>query len=402
MSSNKDHYYTRIGVILDSEYTIDARVQNECEYLATEGFEIHVLCMNTSTTLPQKEERNGVTISRICMPKIIYKLSALAHEIPFYSNWLARKTTRFIGLVKPEIVHAHDIRGGIAAMRAAKQFKLPFVIDLHENRPEIMKEYRFVQRFPGKFLINLSKWKKAEKKLLQEADRSIVVTQEAKDHYTSEYTLDPSKISVVPNSVRTAFYAINFSGMLDDHAKKYTLIYIGDTSKRRGLLTAVNSLPELKKHIENIELLIIGTSSFDPELKAHIEDLNVSAQVSIVGWQDAATFPNYLVSSNVGICLIHKNLHHHTTYANKLFQYMSFGLPLVVSDCLAQKNLVEENNCGLVIKDQSSEEFTKAILQLYSNSTLSQELGENGRNAILREWTWEKKAKNLKEVFKSQ
>ena len=33
------------------------------------------------------------------------------------------------------------------------------ILDLHENRPEIMKFYPHLQKFPGKFMISSTKWK---------------------------------------------------------------------------------------------------------------------------------------------------------------------------------------------------------------------------------------------------
>ena len=77
------------------------------------------------------------------------------------------------------------------------------------------------------------------------------------------------------------------------------------------------------------------------------------------GWQDESLFPSYISSGSIGISPLHRNIHHDTTYANKLFQYMSFGKPLLVSDATAQKNLIERTNSGLVHQEKNAVDFAK-------------------------------------------
>jgi len=36
------------------------------------------------------------------------------------------------------------------------------ILDLHENRPALMELYAHVNGFPGKYLIDLSRWKRAQ------------------------------------------------------------------------------------------------------------------------------------------------------------------------------------------------------------------------------------------------
>ena len=48
------------------------------------------------------------------------------------------------------------------SLKINKKLNLPIVLDLHENRPEIMKFYHHLQKFPGKQLISTSKWKQKQ------------------------------------------------------------------------------------------------------------------------------------------------------------------------------------------------------------------------------------------------
>ena len=67
-------------------------------------------------------------------------------------------------------------------------------MDLHENRPEIMKYYKHVNSFLGKILINQKKWKKAEENFVKRSKKVIVVTKHAKKELTDRVSVDKEKI----------------------------------------------------------------------------------------------------------------------------------------------------------------------------------------------------------------
>lgn len=67
--------------------------------------------------------------------------------------------------------------------------------------------------------------------------------------------------------------------------------------------------------------------------------------------------------AHIGIVPIQKNSYHDFAVPVKLFEYLSFGLPLIVTDCSAQTRIVREGGYGLVIKD-SADELAQSILNI--------------------------------------
>lgn len=174
-------------------------------------------------------------------------------------------------------------------------------------------------------------------------------------------------------------------------------MYIGDTGERRGLATVIKSLPFLKDKIEEIRLVIVGNINND--LKKLAKELNVEEQVNFVGWQNEITFPDYIKNSAICLSPLHRNLHHDTTHANKIFQYMSLGKPLLVSNATAQKNIVEKVNSGLVHEAKNVKDFTNKVLKLYRDELLRKELGQNGEAFVRNEFTWDKTSKELINLY---
>jgi len=386
----------RIGMILDKPFPPDPRVENEAMALINAGHSVYLFCLTYGEEL-FSEEINGIQVKRYISSTLEYKLSALAYTVPFYTNIMAKKIENFLIVHQIEAIHIHDMVIAEAVLKVNKKLKLPTTLDLHENRPEIMKLYPHLQKFPGKYLISPLKWKQKETSFIKKVDTVVVVTQEAK----AEINKKNHSVVVVPNSVRKSFYEkanIN-ENILKKYKDNFVILYLGDTGLRRGLQTAIKAVATLKNEIKNIKLVIVGSNATDSILKQQAKDLDIERFIDFEGWQDVSLFPSYIKASNIGISPLHKNKHHDTTYANKIFQYMSFSKPVLVSDAIAQKNLIKKTKSGLVYKEQDVGGFTNKVLKLYHNEELRNELGENGKKFIEEEFVWEKVSQNLVDLY---
>lgn len=393
----------RIGMILDESFPPDPRVNNESKTLIKAGYEVFLFCLDFNKGWKKNEVINGLNISRYRIPKLIFKLSALAYSVPFYHIWMFLPIYRFIRRNSIDILHVHDIRIYRTIRWISKFLKIRVVLDLHENRPEIMNYYKHVNEFPGKYLISTRRWKKFEFKSIEQSDKVIVVTKNAKDFYINNIdNLDPFKIYVVPNSVNQSFYhnPIINKDIVKRFKNSFNLIYIGDTSKRRGLLVVLDAMAVIKGIYPNIKLIILGKSSADQLIKDRIHTLNLKDHVFMEGWVSSELFASYIKTSKIGLSPILRNIHHDTTYANKIFQYMALGLPVIVSDCDAQKELVNEYCCGYVYSAEDHKELTARIIELYENDELRTQFGGNAVTSIEQHLNWDVLSSSLVRVYK--
>ena len=266
-----------------------------------------------------------------------------------------------------------------------------------------MQMYAHVNKGIGKWLINLKNWQKAQLILQRGADRLILVTKEAKQYAIESEGINGAKIFVVPNTVKKNFdQELVLSEKLESKFNgKFCILYFGDTALRRGTDNIIQSISRLKKMIPNIHAILVGKGSEDDILIKMAEELGVSSYVSFEGWQDVSLMRSYANVSSIGICPFKRNLHHDTTYANKLFQFMGLKLPILASDCNAQVNVLEKYNCGIVYKAEDIDEMSDKILWLYNNKSERGKLGENGYNAISKELNWEKTSRQLVELYNS-
>ena len=387
-------------MILDASFPPDPRVENEAVSLVNAGHEVFLFCLKYDQE-KKSENRNGIQIKRFKSNKFEYKLSALAYTIPLYTFLMKKKIHQFISENNIEALHIHDIRIAAAVFKANKKHKLPVVLDLHDNMPEVMKLYPHLQKFPGKYIISPKKWKVKEEEFIARATKIISVSPEFITTLQKRLPFEAHKFVLVPNTIRKSFYE-NYTiddNIINKYKNNFVLLYLGDTHLRRGLQTAIASMVKLQEEIPNIKLVIVGKNTTDTILKKEVKNLGLDKFVDFEGWQNVALFQSYIKASDVCISPLHRNLQHDVAYANKIFQYMSFAKPLLVSDATAQKTLVENVKSGLVHKDRDVSDFTEKTLQLFKDDILRNELGKNGEHFIKNEFSWEHTSKKLLHLY---
>jgi glycosyltransferase involved in cell wall biosynthesis len=390
----------KIGMILDAVFPPDPRVENEAVSLVKNGHEVFLFCLKYATEQAE-ENSNGIHIRRYSSNQLEYKLSALAYTIPLYSFLMQKKIATFIKHTKIDVLHIHDIRIAGAAFSANKKYKLPVILDLHDNMPEVMKLYPHLQKFPGKYIISPQRWKKKEAEFIQKAQKVIAVSPEFLEVLETRFPEAKEKLVLVPNTIRTSFYKDYhiLETIADRYKNTFVLLYLGDTHLRRGLQTAIEAITILKKAIPEIKLVIVGRNTTDSYLKQQVKDLRLEQYVDFEGWQEVSLFQSYILSSAICISPLHRNLQHDVAYANKIFQYMSLGKPILVSDAVAQKRLTEKVGAGLVHKEKDVADFSNKVLALYNNKSLRTKLGENGKYFVQNEFSWEHTSEQLINMY---
>lgn len=387
-----------ILMVLETPFPPDERVENEILVLTKKGFHITLICAakerNGHFSI---EEKDGLTIYRIPVSKFIYKSGALALIVPFYFSFWFRNINRVINNTRPSAIHIHDLPLVKVGIRLSRKHNIPVVADYHENRPEIMKMYHHIQTFPGKYLISIKRWYNYQINQTPKVDRLILVTDEAKEYYSKYYGIDEKKITVLPNYISTERFK-GFENKDDNilsEEKPFTAVYFGETGLRRGTMTILESARILKRG--NIKFIIIGNSREQPFLENTAKRWELD-NVTLTGRLPVAEAMKIIATSDVGLCPFLRNIHHDTTYANKMFQYMALGKPIVVSDCTAQLNVVKLENCGLVFSSGNASDLSEKILVL-TNKSVYEELSKNARSCIYSKYNWETSGVRLTDLY---
>ncbi|MEX0597595.1 MAG: glycosyltransferase family 4 protein, partial [Candidatus Paceibacterota bacterium] len=292
----------KIAMILDSEFPPDPRVENEALTLINSGHKVYLFCI-TYHDNEGSEEYKGISINRVKVPKMVRSVSALAYTTPIYHFILKKVFSRVLNIDEFDAIHIHDIQSARTFFELLENKKIMRVLDLHENRPEIMKYYEHVNSLLGKVLINPNTWKKFEEKYIAKADKVIVVTASAKEYYKSIYNESEGKFVVVPNSVNRSFIEKHDTDVDQEFIEKYkdnfVILYLGNTGERRGIGDVLETINLLKVEIPKLKFLCVGSSKSDTKWQEMVSKLNLEEHVDLLGWQDFEKFPTFLKASDI-------------------------------------------------------------------------------------------------------
>ena len=381
----------RILMITDGRYADRIRVSNEARALAEAGCAVEVHALEASVE-SRTFEAQGVTVHEHGLPKWCHWARALNAEWPFYARAVARVLGPVFAASEADVVHVHNLFTWTGARRLKAALpEARWVLDIAENLPEIMKEYDHVKRGLGSLLIRTEAWSRLQQQALQDADQVVLVTESAVEDYAARLGLDPAKAIVCDNvpwhdeigEEGAEELARRFEG-------KHVLFYFGDTSRRRGTDLAMMALPQVVEAVPEAHLVIVGRNKReDAFLTALREESPARDRIHLEGFQPMSRLGAYLAVADVGLSPLVRNVHHDTTHANKLFQFMHGRLPLVVSDCTAQARLVEATETGLVHRAGDVEALADAIIRLAQDPEEASAMGRRGRELVDTEIRWD-------------
>lgn len=388
-------------MILESDFPPDVRVENEARYLKSKGYTVSILCSSFNKKFSEYEEIEGIKVYRVYQDKITYKFSALSLLIPTYFRFWRKAIESFLQTHKIDVIHLHDLPLIKVVNNISKKYNLPYVADFHENRPEIMKYYAHTQTFLGKLLISNKSWQKYQKQYSKLADKLILVTPEAKEYYVKEYDVTENRVYVVPNyaDIKSLKKIDIDKEIVERYSSKFVVNYFGDTGLRRGTMTIIEAAEILRKETD-ILFMIIGDSKEQTILQSEIKKRNLN-NVELTGYLKFDRVISYVFASDIGLCPFINNIHHNTTYANKMFQTMYFAKPIIASNCKAQENLINKENAGIIFNSGNAHELAEKVLELKNNHNQYNQMAKNAQNAIIYKYNTEIGNEVLLDIYKS-
>ncbi len=390
----------RILMVLDHPFPHDIRVENEALSLIDRGLEVAVLSIGPDRR-PGTEFHKGIKIfrNRVSMQRR-NKMRGLAGSVPFLSLHVAKHAKRVHADFPFDALHVHDLYLFGGGLRAGLQLGVPVVGDLHENWVEALKGYAWSTRFPGRLFVNIDRWERLERQWTRTVDRLIVVVDEAA-HRNIENGVDPDRVVVVSNSLNIEEFAAHEidESVLAMRASPLHLLYVGGFDLHRGLETVLLAMPEILGEVPDAMLTLVGEGRNADELRRLSENLGIEYAVRFEGWQPHSKLKSYMLAADICLVPHRRTPHTDATIPHKLFQYMFCAKPVVVSDCLPLKRIVEETKSGLVFRHDDPSGLAHAVVQLAAGSDIRESLGSRGRAAVLDRYNWKTEATKLVEMY---
>src|SRR5262249_5809678 len=295
---------------------------------------------------------------------------------------------------KANLILVRDLPLAFPAAILGKAYRIPVILDNAENYPAMLEDrLRFT---PTGSLARVIRHplpaRLIERITIRLVDHIIVVVEESRDRMIRA-GVHPGRISVVSNTPKVDQWEWRgLSGTPTRIDERINLVYLGNLDGSRGLDTAIWAVRKLKDRGYVVQLSIVGEGPYINQLRKLASQLDLTGSVTIMGRLPFRHVQSVMAQSHIGLIPHYSTDAWNSTMPNKLFDYMMWGLPIIVSDVKPVARIVREEGCGEVFRDRDSGDLVRCIMALQDPKTRIMK-GTKGQAAILRRYNWSHDAK---------
>lgn len=316
----------KIVYFILNRFDFDSRARLEVETLKSMRHDIAIV----ATVGGQMKDYLGCPIHRIAQNTRPWR------KIRFIQYNL--KAASIGSRLKADIYHAVDLDTLYAACGAAKKTGGKI---LYESR----ELYTELEALEGRNAVK-SFWRRLERRLIGKADGVITINGSIADELAKRYGINRPEIIRNVAPLQKEIKPVDLRLKLKIPSDHKIIIYQGIMRSGQGL----NYLIELISRIDDITLVMIGDGPIESNLREIARNLKISERVRFMGMIPSDSLLNYTASGDAGVLLIEDvALNNRLALPQKLFQYLSAGIPQIVSPMPEIAGFVEKEKTGIVV-----------------------------------------------------
>lgn len=362
----------KIAHLTSAHPRYDTRIfLKECQSLAKGGYDVHLVVA---------DGKGPEVLDNISITDVGYSRGRL--------NRMLATTKRVYKAaldINADIYHFHDpelIPVGLKLKRRGKKV----IFDAHEDLPKQLLGKPYLNKFTKIVLSNI--FKAFEKVVCGRFDAIVTATP----HITEKFKkINPLAVTVnnYPLIGELACADIDWS------RKAAEVSYIGGIASIRGITQVVQAMSMVKS---GARLQLGGKfSEKNVELSAKAEP--GWSSVDALGFVDRAGVRDALARSIGGVVTFLPAPNHIDAQPNKMFEYMSAGIPVIASNFPLWREIIEGNGCGFCVDPLAPSDIAAAIDALVTQPVLAEQMGRNGQRAVLEKYNWSIEEKTLLDLY---
>ena len=366
-------------------------------YVTTISDTINAFLVPHILSLIQQNYQVGIAchVKEEVHPDLI-KSGCTIHDVPFSRNPFQKENIKAYKKIKSivetfdyEVVHVHTPVASIVTRFACRSMK-------HIKMLYTAHGFHFYQGAPKK---NWMLYYTLEKLAAHWTDGIITMNEEdyesAKKFTTREkdsvYKVSGVGIDLTKFLTPTSMEKQSLREQYGYSNEDFILVSVGELSyrKHQDLLLEATSL--LKSSVKNVKLLLVGDGPLEEQYKQLATSLEITSEVAFLGYRK--DIKQLMAIADVGV-----SASRHEGLPVNVMEAMGTGLPLVVTDCRGNRDLIEDEVNGLVVKINDPKMYAEAIQRLYESPPLRFQYSEENKKKI-KDYSIENVLKEMDEMY---
>ncbi len=382
----------KIGILTSAHPPLDARIfYKEAHSLKKAGYDVVLIAPHplgeAKPTFRQAEEEvvEGIRIRYV--PAFKGRVQRFLNLGKIYKASLDEKA---------DIYHFHDPDLIPIGLRVQAKLRKPVIYDVHEYYADSLKT-RYWLPVPLRNVAS-SLFDKLEKSSARKFAGIITVNEHMEAQF-KEY--NPIGVSLFNFPLREQFVFDRPIDGIKDWGSQPHILYLGGINKERGLETILEAMPLVREKHPQAVCDLVGNVDLGgiSDKYLPLEDWLRRGNISIRGKIPYSEVPGILKNSHIALVPLLPTLNYQKAIPVKLIEYMAAGLPVVGSRFGYIESIINQNDCGRLVKPADPKSLAEEICYLIDNPEKALTYARNSWDAFQQKYSWESEESKLLKLY---
>jgi glycosyltransferase involved in cell wall biosynthesis len=354
-------------------------------YLPLKGFvdRGHIVHFITIDKRHKTENIDGINFEQVRLPiypipkKRLHNLTRLI-LLPITTICLFFSVLKRYKKNKPDVIYSHSTETAVAAYFLAKRFKSKYVLRLY-GFPKFKKET---------FLYKILKLDRTLSLLLK-ADLYILTNDgTGADKAVESFGISKDKIHFLKNGIDKSYINRPIDNLLK---KKLTpnqekiILSVSRLVNWKQVDLIIMAIPSILEKEKNIKLIVVGDGVERKNLESLVQKLNIEKHVYFTGAIEQNLVVDYIKIADLFI-----SMNALSGMNNPVFEAMICGKSVIALNTGDTKNLIKDNETGILLDPSKIGELSKVILDILRDDVKRGKIGTNAQRFMNEEWpSWD-------------
>jgi glycosyltransferase involved in cell wall biosynthesis len=339
----------------------------------------HRVTMLTSKAyFPDKQRQHGINlqfevngIEVIALDVPYFHLMRFRDRVKAFIQFYRKAKRAAKSLPKPDLIYASSTPPTVGELgrKLARFWRIPYVFETVDVWPDVPIGMGIIRNPILKAWLH-----RRVNRIYDEASLIVALSDGMKAQILS-HGVAANKVKVSYNG--TSLKAFPFHGRPRQAGLK--IIYTGTVGLANGVDALVDVCQLLaQRGIRNVEFLVLGGGNDLARVKRHAEAIGVEG-ITFLEPVPKEAVPQLLAQADVGVVTFAPHVVLEANSANKFYDYLSIGLPVLINYQGWQAHYLQEWNCGRSSPMGDLNAFADNIEWLLQNPEARIEMGISAR-----------------------
>jgi phosphatidylinositol alpha-1,6-mannosyltransferase len=234
-------------------------------------------------------------------------------------------------------------------------------------------------------------------RIFQKASSIVCVSGFTRTTLLKRFPRSRNPVVIPPGTHPEVFKPVaDREGLLEKHGLKGRKVILTASRlvRRKGQAQVIRALPKIMECVPEVLYLVVGSGPAEPGLRALTGNMGLSEHVRFLGYVADENLPELYALCDVFVLPSTETTDTESGslgiegFPAAFLEASACGRPVVAGKSGGSAEAVLDGVTGLSVDGESVEQIADAVLKLLLDEELANRLGQNGRNRVEKEFSW--------------